>query len=125
MINIEDSKNNNDPSKLLPVRNKLHDISHGGACATSKKPVIRVQRVHCVKISVTDADDDDAHWMVRGGDDRAHGVFHISNDTIGDYEQHVIIGPTHSISEGDFADVLNDGRKVGRSVQLNRVQRML
>ena len=51
------------------VRNELNDISHCRVATKRQQRLVTVQGVHGGKISISNANNDNTHWLLRSRDD--------------------------------------------------------
>ena len=80
---------------------KLHDIgSHILAVgARVKSLIVAIKCLHRFEVGITNADDNDAEWILRASHDLIDCLVHIGDHTIGDDDQNVelLVHLSHSV----------------------------
>ena len=76
----------------LPVRYKLHDVSHRSlASRGAQAPVVSVQELHGSEICVPNPNNDDRHGQAGGVDDGIPGLVHVCDDSVSNDEEDKVL----------------------------------
>ena len=82
--------------------------------------VIAIKRLHRLKISVTNTNDDDGERVLRATNNLIDCLVHVADDSISDNGQNVelLVHLSHTVGLHEIVDFINDLSEVSRSIEI-------